>query len=246
MEVFVQYFRRLLQSNASTIFSGTARSADATGGTYQLLMNEVQKLATEADQANKIAESLDTNDGELFKDFDVATFMDHFRLNAIVRTSLTLAIKNIAKKTDLKAKGMQSAHSINFDEANLNLSADSILSNDLEAFLTTLSEPSDVHDNIPPLLLASIIERLIQTPPRTWNDERKSALQYAIKLRYNRLNVALPYAVAAALTLADLSSPQNSLVRLIQQAGPHATLTLDSCKEPHQSRTQRHGLSPSR
>ncbi|GAM88039.1 hypothetical protein ANO11243_060680 [Dothideomycetidae sp. 11243] len=213
MEVFTQYFRRLIQSNASQIFSGSSRASDGAGGTYQLLVNEVQKLATDPDQALKIAESLDTTEGDLFKDFDLVAFMDHFRLNPIIRTALLLACKSVANKSDLKAK------------------ADAYLSSTFDQFLSTLSEPTDTNDNIPPPILASIIERLIRTPPRTWNDDKRSALQYAVRLRYQRLGNALPYTVGAALTLVDICSTQNALVRILQQAGPKATHTLDACKE---------------
>ncbi|KAF2153729.1 Not1-domain-containing protein [Myriangium duriaei CBS 260.36] len=213
MEVFTQYFRRLVQSNASQIFSGPSRANDGAGGSYQLLVNEIQKLATDPDQALKIAESLDTTDGDLFKDFDLATFTDHFRLNPIIRTSLTLACKSIASKSDLKTK------------------AEADLSSNLDLFLSTLSEPTDIHDNIPPLILASIIERLIHNPPRTWNEDKKSTLQYAVRLRYNRLNTSMPYAVGAALSLLDLCSTHNTLIRLLQQAGPKATYNLDTFKD---------------
>jgi len=104
MEVFTQYFRRLLQSNASQIFPASGRPVDGSAGTYQLLVNEMQKLTTDKDQASKIADAIDTNDGDLFRDFDLSTFMDHFRLNPIARTSLALACKG-ASKTDLRTKG---------------------------------------------------------------------------------------------------------------------------------------------
>ena len=104
MEVFIQYFRRLLQNNASQIFASTARPGDAASGTYQLLSNEVQKMNGDVDQAQKIADSLDVNDGDPLKDFDLATFMDHFRLDPIVKMTLALCCKTLAKP-DLKVKG---------------------------------------------------------------------------------------------------------------------------------------------
>ena len=105
MEVFTQYFRRLLQSNASQIFLPSARPSDGAGGTYQLLATEMQKLNTDVEQAQKVAESLDsTADGDLFKDFNLAAFVDHFRLNPIARTLLAATCKS-AQKADLKAKG---------------------------------------------------------------------------------------------------------------------------------------------
>lgn len=111
------------------------------------------------------------------------------------------------------------------------IAADAILSSGLDTFLSALSEPTDVHDTIPSPILASIIERLVHNPPRNWNDDKKSTLQYAVRLRYNRLNSSLPYAVGAALTLADLYSPQNALVRLIHQVGPKGTQSVDSCRD---------------
>lgn len=105
MEVFTQYFRRLLQSNASQIFPTASRVQDGSG-TYQLLLNEMQKLTVDPQQANKIAESLDTTDGDLFRDFDLSTFMDHFRLDPIAKTTLALACKTTSKP-DLRSKGSQ-------------------------------------------------------------------------------------------------------------------------------------------
>lgn len=105
MEVFTQYFRRLLQNNAAQIFpQSAARNNDGAGNTYQLLVNEMQKLSMDSDQASKIAESLDTTDGDLFRDFDLSAFVDHFQLNPIARTALAAACKTVSK-SDLKAKG---------------------------------------------------------------------------------------------------------------------------------------------
>ena len=103
MEVFTTYFRRLLQSNAPQIFSGSARTTD--GGSYQLLVNEMQNLSLDVDQPTKIAESLDTTDGDVFREFDLSAFMDHFVLDPIARTSLALACRSVSKQ-DLKSKGM--------------------------------------------------------------------------------------------------------------------------------------------
>lgn len=105
MEVFTQYFRRLLVSNASQIFPTSARSQDGSGS-YQLLVSEMQKITRDPQQANKIAESLDTTDGDLFRDFDLSTFMDHFRLDHIAKTTLAVACRT-ASKPDLRTKGEQ-------------------------------------------------------------------------------------------------------------------------------------------
>ena len=106
MEVFPQYFRRLLQNNAAAIFPGNARQSTETGtaGNYQLLVQEMQKITIEAHQASKIAEALDTNEGDLFRDFDLYALVDHFRLDPLARVTLALACKK-ASKADLRSKG---------------------------------------------------------------------------------------------------------------------------------------------
>lgn len=104
MEVFPQFFRRLLQNNAAAIFPGSGRQDTATAGNYQLLVQEMQKITIEAPQATKIAEALDTSDGDLFRDFDLYTFMDHFRLDPVARVTLALACRKVSK-ADLRSKG---------------------------------------------------------------------------------------------------------------------------------------------
>ena len=106
MEVFPKYFRRLLQNNAAQIFSGSGRATEPTGS-YQLLVAEVQKIRQDPKEAQMIAESLDTPEGEVFKDFDVSTFMEHFKLDAVAKIMLALELKS-ASKSDPRTKGMPS------------------------------------------------------------------------------------------------------------------------------------------
>ena len=100
MEVFAKYFRRLLQNNAAQVFGSGGRTTDPNGS-YQILVTEVQKLRTDPQQADKIAESISSSEGDLFRDFDLATFVSHFQMDALSRAMLTLA----CRKTDLRPKG---------------------------------------------------------------------------------------------------------------------------------------------
>ena len=100
MEVFSKYFRRVLQNNAAHVFGTGARNADPNGS-YQILVTEVQKLRKEPQQADKIAESISSSEGDLFRDFDLSTFVSHFKLDPVAKTMLALA----CRKTDLRSKG---------------------------------------------------------------------------------------------------------------------------------------------
>ena len=103
MEVFSKYFRRLLIGNSPQIFPGINRNVENPGN-YQLLVQEMAKVTQDSEQALKIAEIIDTSEGDIFRDFDLQTFMDHFKLNALAKTLLASAFTHVSK-VDLKTKG---------------------------------------------------------------------------------------------------------------------------------------------
>jgi CCR4-NOT transcription complex subunit 1 len=107
MELFAHYFRRLLQSNAPAIFPASARAQAATdtSGQYKMLVDEVAKVSRDPKQAENIAQALDTSESDLFRDFDLSTFIDHFRLNPIAKVALVLPIRT-SSKPDLRSKGI--------------------------------------------------------------------------------------------------------------------------------------------
>ena len=93
------------------------------------------------------------------------------------------------------------------------------------------SQNGDPYDDISPSFLAQVLDRLIQDPPRNWNDESKANLFYAIRLRYQKLGVPIPTEINAVMQLVDLLGHQNALVQLVQRQGPKVTSSLDACKE---------------
>jgi CCR4-NOT transcription complex subunit 1 len=103
MEVFSRYFTRLVAGNASQIFPGLGRPS-ASPGNHHLLVAEMHKLSTDSEQARKIAESIETGTEDIFRDFDLSTFMEHFKLDALEKTMLALAFK-MGPRADLKTKG---------------------------------------------------------------------------------------------------------------------------------------------
>lgn len=104
MDVYSKYFCRLLTGNAPQIFPGINKVVE-NAGNYPLLVQEIQKVSQDFDQARKIAETIDGTDTDIFRDFDLATFLDHFQLDPIVKVALALAFSD-ANKTDLRAKGV--------------------------------------------------------------------------------------------------------------------------------------------
>ncbi len=103
MEVFTRYFRRLLVGNSPQIFPGINRNVENPGN-YPLLVQEMEKITQEPEHAAKIAEIIDTSEGDIFRDFDLSTFMDHFRLDPLAKTLLASAFLHVSKP-DLQTKG---------------------------------------------------------------------------------------------------------------------------------------------
>ncbi|KAF2791533.1 Not1-domain-containing protein [Melanomma pulvis-pyrius CBS 109.77] len=214
MEVFTKYFRRLLQNNASQIFSTSARSSELNGS-YQILVNEMQKLRKDLEQAGKIAESIDCTEGDFFRDFDLSTFVSHFQLDPVAKTLLALACRS-ATKTDLRTK------------------AEAILSSVSEDLLMTIARPTaGQSDDLTTDFVAFLVERLLQDPPQDWNEEKRTSLLYAVQMRYQNLQgTAAPVEIDSLLQLVELTDgSQNPLVKLVQRAGPRATATAESCKD---------------
>lgn len=103
MEVQSKYFRRLLVGNSPQIFPGINRNVENPSN-YPLLVQEMEKIKTDPGQASMIAEVIDTSEGDIFRDFDLSTFMEHFKLDAFAKTLLASALTHVSKP-DLKTKG---------------------------------------------------------------------------------------------------------------------------------------------
>lgn len=103
MEVYTRYFARLVAANASQIFPGQSRPVPNPGN-HHLLVAEMRKISLEFPQARKIAESIETGTEDVFHNFDLSTFMEHFQLDALQKTLLALAFK-LGPRSDLKTRG---------------------------------------------------------------------------------------------------------------------------------------------
>jgi CCR4-NOT transcription complex subunit 1 len=102
MEVFQKYFSRLVAGNAPTIF-GLPNRNPANAANYPILCREIEQVGQDVEQAGKIAESIESANEDIFRDFDLSTFMQHFHLDALEKTILALAFKT-GSRPDLKTK----------------------------------------------------------------------------------------------------------------------------------------------
>lgn len=104
MDVFSKYFRRLVSGNASQIFPGSSNKNSDNAANYPILVEEMRKVIRDPGQSLKIAESIDGSDGDIFRDFDLVTFVEHFKLDPIAQSILGFAFRR-CNRTDLRTKG---------------------------------------------------------------------------------------------------------------------------------------------
>ncbi|KAJ9151406.1 CCR4-Not complex component [Pleurostoma richardsiae] len=228
MEVFTKYFARLVSGNAAQVFPGLNRpGSNATNsGSYPLLVSEMRKVSHDINQATKIAEAIETGTEDIFRDFDLSTFMEHFKLDALEKTILALAFK-LGNRSDLKTK------------------ADAILSTNFPTFITIASRPEGEHADLDSKFLSIIIDRLIQHHPPNFNAASKNELSFKIESRYTQMDQAPPSEVLAALDLMRVlgEKPPNALALYIQRIGPEFTRDEETCVSYLQNRPSNIQLS---
>ncbi|KAI1301068.1 CCR4-Not complex component, Not1-domain-containing protein [Xylaria venustula] len=212
MEVFSRYFTRLVAGNAAQIFPGLNRST-ANPGNYSLLVGEMSKISHDLDQASKIAESIETANEDIYRDFDLSTFMEHFKLDALEKTILALAFK-FGSRSDLKTK------------------ADAILSTNFPTFVNIISRPNyGDHSDLTPAFIAAIVDRYIQGHPPNFNSAAKHELSHKVQSRWSHSDHAPPMEVLAALDLIRVlgEKPPNALALYIRSIGTDFTRDEDTC-----------------
>lgn len=211
MESFGKYFRRLVQGNAPQIFPGIGRNVENPGN-YQLLVQEMNKITQDSGQAQRIAESLDVSDGEVFRDFDLAKFLNHFKLDSYAKTLISSALTHV-KTQELRNK------------------AGLILSNNLDDLLADLANARNNDPDTSPSLIATCALKYLQNVPehlRLKTDVNR--LQYSLELRYKKQRVEPPPEVLAAIVLLELIDGNNYLAHAFSYQGPQVTHAADSIK----------------
>ncbi|CAK7265324.1 CCR4-NOT core subunit cdc39 [Sporothrix epigloea] len=218
MEVYTKYFTRLVSSSASQIFPGLNRPGGNVGS-YQVLLSEMQKISHDPDQARRIAESIELGTEDIFRDFDLSTFMEHFKLDALEKTILALAFK-LGPRSDLKTK------------------ADAILSTNFPTFTTILSKSVGDHADVNPAFISLIVDRFIQLHPPNFTANAKSDLIFKVAQRYEGADLGPPVEVLGALDLLRIlvDRPASSLANFIQRTGADFTRDEDVCVSYLQSR----------
>lgn len=200
MEVFAQFFRRSVILNAAAIFSG---AKDFDQGSYKLLRQELDKVLWDPEQAYKISEAIDTSKEDLFRDFDLVTFLQHFFTDTLPQVVLAIAFTRCAR-SDLRTRAENFL--TDFGQKSLRTLADS--RGNTQAFSA---------DNV-----CAVIE-YYALAAETRSQQQKIDLWTALSTRYAGVK---PEQFAAPLTSSQLlriTSEARQLARGLQRQGPRLT-----------------------
>ncbi|RMZ75215.1 hypothetical protein DV737_g5410, partial [Chaetothyriales sp. CBS 132003] len=208
MEVFTQFFRRVVASNAQTIFSGTPSSEQ---GAYKLLLQEMDKIAKDADQASKIAEAIDTSRDDVFRDFDLSTFITHFHLDQLAQTLLAIAFTRCVR-VDLRNK------------------ADKFLATTLPLAVQALADGRATVQDVHARNMAAFIEYLAFTPILA-SAAKRFDFFWMMHAQYSSRGLEVAPEVVSALMLLRLPSTNQRLVKALIRAGGKSTASRQAVED---------------
>ena len=210
MEVYTKYFSRLVSNNAPRIFQKeNTKNAENTAANYQLLDAELRQVLSDPNQAPKIAETIATAEGDIYKDFDLITFIKHFRLDPVANTILAIAFRS-CNRADLRTK------------------AEAYLEEVFESFIQSLATVQASNDSLTTAVIAVLVESLAASPPRFREDLQD--LRWAVPVRYERSRRELPKEIMSSIELLALKGSHRTFWQRLQRIGPRATSSQDEAE----------------
>lgn len=113
----------------------------------------------------------------------------------------------------------------------INIAGDILVQNITSLIQRFGNTKNDDFDVSPSLLATAAFKFLQDAPPESRTENVKSQVQYALGLRYSKLQLQLPSIIRSALTLAELLETSYDLAKEIQHRGPRVTANLDAAKD---------------
>jgi len=229
MENFPKYFRRLVSGNSPQIFPGINRNVENPGN-YPMLVQEMQKIAEDPAQAARIAEAIDTSEPDIFRDFDLATFMDHFKMDVLSKTLLLSAVTHVSRQ-DLKAKGKPPSPIKILSSSDVFL-ASALLFDQWPLLNATIGNSDNLYPDIPPQLAITCALKYVEDIPReAQTDHVFDSTAWALEHRYKRQNLDRhPLDIRLALLLLNVLKENRAILGDLRHRGPQAASTLAAVK----------------
>lgn len=224
MENFPKYFRRLLSGNSPQIFPGISRNVENPAN-YQILVREVENITKDPSQASRIADAIDTGgEGDIFRDFDLSLFMEHFKMDAFSKTLLASAFAYVSRQ-DLRNKGTISE--LNHCGVMLTSKAATILESNFSDLQKALANSDDAD---PTILATCALRFLHDSPAGSVNPQDFEKIIQCLQFRYKSTESDLPSEIQSLFYVMELDHTEHELYLDVRKAGPTITASNDAAK----------------
>ncbi|EIN07655.1 CCR4-Not complex component [Punctularia strigosozonata HHB-11173 SS5] len=150
VDTYLHFIRRLIVHSQARLSSSAASSAfdPSTALTFRLLIQETQRLARDPFLADRFRDGIDKGEGDVFRHFDLARFVDRVGLRPLERLVLAASIVAAPTRKDLAT---QAQNIIRLEWEN--------------AVLSLCQHPSFDHADLNPSQLAKLLTNLLSDPP---------------------------------------------------------------------------------
>lgn len=111
------------------------------------------------------------------------------------------------------------------------LSAERYLAEITTSLLQSLSTPQDPKKSPAASLIALVVEKLATGTPRTFGDDSKRSLDWAVRQRFQIMKAEVPAEVMSALQLLRLPEAHQTFLQRLQKNGTKATSTPEAAED---------------
>lgn len=151
VDTYLHFIRRLIVHSNSKISASSSSSASFDGSTnlpFRLLVQEVQRLAHDPFLADRFRDGVDKGEGDVFRNFDLARFVDRVGLRPLERLVLASSFVAAPVRRDL---ALQAVNVIRLEFEN--------------AVLALCQHPSFDHADLTPNQVAKLMSNLLGENP---------------------------------------------------------------------------------
>ncbi|KAG6832730.1 hypothetical protein H0H92_012302 [Tricholoma furcatifolium] len=208
IDTYLHFIRRLIVHSQNRL-APTAPPASfdpSSSLTFRLLVQETQRLARDPFLADRFRDGIDKGEGDIFRQFDLARFVDRINLRPLERVVLASSIISTSTRRELAT---QAVNMIRSEFGN--------------AVIALCHNPSFDHADLTPTQITKLMSNILSDPPPEspiLDTSQVKTLITAVQTKYGKDTVA----PILHRILPNLSIPPNtSLVDLLLQLGPDIT-----------------------
>ncbi|KAG6897848.1 hypothetical protein C0992_010336 [Termitomyces sp. T32_za158] len=213
IDTYLHFIRRLIIVHSQNRPPSSAPPASfdpSTSLTFRLLVQETQRLARDPFLADRFRDGIDKGEGDVFRQFDLARFVDRINLRPLERLVLASSITSSSTRREL---ANQAANVIRNEFDN--------------AVVALCHNPSFDHADLSPTQIAKFLSNLLSDTSAespVLDTSQVKTLITAVQTKYGKDTIApILHRILPNLSLL----PNTSLVDLLLQLGPDITSDTD-------------------